>query len=303
MRKMHRSLYVAIASAAVVVGIGAVAQAQAVNPADKMRPESQSAPATESAHTGSWELPAITVTGEHPSVLREEDKVGSYGQPRWTAQRRFPRTRVYVVPEGKFEFEFWTRADVPKDDGPTEIQTMYEVEMGLPHRLQLDLYLVARTTGDDETYLDQKFEVRYAFADWGVLWGNPTLYVEYALIDRGSDKIEAKLLLGDELATGWHWGVNAVCEAELTGEQAREYALTGGLSYTVVDQKLSVGAEVEGSLADTNLDRGTYEKALLVGPSIQYKPLRNMHVDIAPLFGLTDDSPALKAFLNLGWEF
>lgn len=193
-------------------------------------------------------------------------------------------------------------ADIPKD-GPTEIQTMYEVEMGLPHRLQLDLYLVARTVGDDETYLDQKFEIRYAFADWGKLPGNPALYAEYALIDRGSDKAELKLLLGDELAPRWHWGVNAVYEAELSGEQEHEYALTCGLSYTVVDEKLSVGVEVEGSITDTKDDRGNFEKALLIGPSVQYRPLRNMHVDIAPLIGVSEDAPAARAFLNVGWEF
>ncbi|MEI6810069.1 MAG: transporter [bacterium] len=286
-----------------LTGLGYAGYAQVVNPADKQRPETKPEAVSEAVHVGSWELPAITVTGEQPAVLREEDKVGTYGQPRWTAHRRFPRTRIYVVPEGKFEFEFWTRADVPKDDGPTEIQTMYEVEMGLPHRFQLDLYLVARTTGDTETYLDQKFEVRYAFADWGKIPGNPTLYVEYALIDRGDDKVEIKLLLGDELAPRWHWGVNAVCESVLTGERDREYAVTAGLSYTVVDEKLSIGIEAEGAIADTKEDRGSFSKALLVGPSLQYKPLPNMHIDIAPLIGVTDDSPAAKAFLNIGWEF
>src|SRR5207244_1600322 len=43
-----------------------------------------------------YDLPAVTVSGARASDLREEDRVGTYGQPRWTATRRFPNTRVYV---------------------------------------------------------------------------------------------------------------------------------------------------------------------------------------------------------------
>src|SRR5262245_17120649 len=57
----------------------------------------------------SWELPPVTVVGESPSSLREEERIGPYGQPRWTAARRFPTTRVYVIPEGKVEVEGWAR--------------------------------------------------------------------------------------------------------------------------------------------------------------------------------------------------
>src|SRR6266436_9927032 len=79
---------------------------QVVNPADaQQRPSTQ--PQAQPEHLRSFELPAVTVVGEKPSDLREEDRVGSYGQPRWTATRRFPNTRVYVVPEGKIEGELW----------------------------------------------------------------------------------------------------------------------------------------------------------------------------------------------------
>ena len=91
----------------------------------------------------SWELPPITVTGQTNAGLREDEFVGSYGQPRWTTQRRFPRVRVYVLPEEEREFEYWTRVDVPKE-GPCEVQHFFEFEMGLPYRLQFDTYLVVR---------------------------------------------------------------------------------------------------------------------------------------------------------------
>src|SRR5258705_9911513 len=79
--------------------------AQVVNPADAQQRPAPQTPA-QPEHLRTFELPAVTVVGEKQSELREEDRVGSYGQPRWTATRLFPGTRVYVVPEGKLEFEY-----------------------------------------------------------------------------------------------------------------------------------------------------------------------------------------------------
>src|SRR6185369_6872624 len=42
----------------------------------------------------SYEMPPVIVTGENPDGLVSEDRIGSYEQPRWTATRRFPNTRV-----------------------------------------------------------------------------------------------------------------------------------------------------------------------------------------------------------------
>jgi hypothetical protein len=57
------------------------------------------------------------------------------------------------------------------------------------------------------------------------------------------DKIEGRLLFGDELAPRWHWGVNLNGEFETGGEREYEYQISGGLSYTVVDEKFQVGVE------------------------------------------------------------
>ena len=273
------------------------------NPADIRQ---EPAPSTESPgrHAGTWELPAITIEGVRPSPLREEERVGHYGQPRWTTHRRFPGTRVYVVPQGKVEFEYWLRLDVPRRAGPTEVQNFYEFEFGLPHRLQLDLYLVQRSAGEGgPTHLDQLFEIRYAFADWGKIPGNPTLYLEYALKDDAPDKVEAKLLLGGEIAAGWHWGSNLVFEGEVSGDEGHEHSATAGVSRTVMDEKLSVGGEAEVAFTNVAGARGHFTSAAYVGPSMQYRPLPNTYLDLAPLFGVTGKANAMKAFLNFGWEF
>lgn len=250
----------------------------------------------------SYELPAVQVVGQG-SGLREEDRVGAYGQPRWTATRRFPGTRVYVVPEGKVEIEYWLRPTFT-EDGETELRTLYEIEFGLPHRFQLDIYFRTDQDGDaGEILLGSQVEVRYALADWGVLWGNPTLYAEWVGLEQRPDKVEFKLLLGDELAPRWHWGVNAVAELETGGEREYEYQLTGGLSYTVIDERFSVGAEGIAIFADVKGDRGDFAQTYYVGPSFQYRPAPAFTINFAPLVGIGPDAGDAQMFLNLGYEF
>lgn len=292
----------AIAALAIAVGFADSLNAQVVNPADKQRPPQDAPP--DDRRPRSWELPPITIEAERLSNLREEDRVGGYGQPRWTATRRFPTTRVYVVPEGKVEFEYWTRVKTPRS-GPTTVQTQYEIEFGLPNRFMLDLYWVGEKTGSEGSmdFAEQKIELRYALADWGKLWGNPTLYAEYVSVNGGADVIESKLLLGDELAEGWHWGSNLVWEREIGDALTNVFELTGGLSHTIQDEKFSLGGEFKVEFEDDHFGRGDYTKSLEVGPSIQWRPLPGMHLDLAPLIGIGHDSRRSDIYFVFGYEF
>jgi hypothetical protein len=153
-------------------------RAQVANPADKQSGGAvdQSQQVGEDHHT--WVMPPVEVFGKAP--LREEDRIGEYAQPRWTAHRRFGETRVYVVPKGMVEFEYWLRPEVKKN-APTEFTSMYEFEFWLPGRTQVDLYAVAHKRGKDGGFAldEQKVEVRYALADWDKIFGNPTVYAKW----------------------------------------------------------------------------------------------------------------------------
>ncbi len=285
----------------------ATSSAQVINPADKQAvPRADlSLSDTPPQRLRTFELPAVVVEAERISQLREEDRVGPYAQPRWTATRRFPTTRVYVIPEGKVEFEYWTRIKTPRHGGASTVENQYELELGLPNRFMLDFYWTSEKTGEQGAldHTEQKVEVRYALADWGKLWGNPTLYEEYAMVDGESDVLESKLLLGDELAPSWHWGSNLVWERQLSDPKGNVFELTGGLSKTLMDEKFSLGGEVKVEFEDDNTDRGNYTKTLELGPSVQWRPAPGMHLDFAPLFGIGDDSRASDIYLVFGYEF
>ena len=94
--------------------------------------------ATTASRAQETKAPAVEVTGAAPGVLRQDSPVGPYSQPEWTTQRAFGASRVYVRPPGTLQFnQFWT----PEwKDGEVEHSFREEVEIGLPYRLQLDLY-------------------------------------------------------------------------------------------------------------------------------------------------------------------
>ncbi len=256
--------------------------------------------------TSEYNVKEVIIRADRP---KEEALIGPYKQPEWTMHRRFPGTRVYVqVAPGEVEFEQWMEFRVPKS-GNTQTRLSQELEIGLPYRLQLDLYVNTLHTRDEgnSTLVNRQFaaEMRWAFANWGEIPGNPTVYLEYAF-GNGFDVIEPKILFGDELAPNWHWGLNGVYEAAVAGgpDKTEEFKFTGALSNTLVDQQISLGAALEWA-SETSRSSGlpdVTEQELLLGPSFQLRIMDKGHLDIEPLWGLTDESKRMKVYVVFGWE-
>jgi hypothetical protein len=247
------------------------------------------------------QLPTVVVATNLPA-LEESSPVGPYQQPEWTTERRFPSTRVYLQQmPWNVGVEQWVRGRYFRD-GEAETRFQEEVEIGLPHRFQLDIYETWAI--DQNRRIDQQeasAELRYALADWGKIPLNPTLYLEYAEHDRTPNTLEGKLLLGTDFTRSLHWGLNLACEQELYGTQNTELAASQGLSYTLIDQKLSAGVEMEYYHEKSIGSRG--QNWFLIGPSLQWRPTPSTHLDLVPLIGCTHDSPTVEAYLVLGYDF
>jgi hypothetical protein len=246
-------------------------------------------------------LPDVVVSNTTPRMV-EDEGVGPYQQPEWTTDRRFPGTRVYLQQmPWNVGVEQWARLQTFRD-GTAGTRFQEEVEVGLPHRFQLDLYETWDIDQDRRTEQDEySAELRYALADWGKIPLNPTLYLEYAEHDHDANTLEGKLLLGTDLAPRWHWGLNLACEQGLSGIENTELAASQGFSYTLLDQKLGVGVEMEYYHEKA---KGTPEQnEFLIGPSVQWRPTSWSHLDLAPLIGCTHDSPKIEAYLVFGIDF
>lgn len=240
----------------------------------------------------------VMVSGS--DILLEEKPVGTFGEPEWVKQRRFSTTRIFVQKDPwEMGVEQWYRLRT-FDGGRVTQRSITEFELGLPYRMQLDIYEKASHDNSDDKGWQQDgvaVELRYALADWGVIPLNPTLYEEYAFAHDGSDVIESKILFGDDFGQGWHWGVNLIHETQVWGDRTHKFAVSGGISKTIVDSCFSVGIEGQWS-HETN----SRSEAIL-GPSIQWRPTNNTHLDLVTMAGLTDSSPNAECWLIFGFDF
>ncbi len=239
----------------------------------------------------------VVVSG---SELSEDKLTGVNAEPEWVQQRRFSTTRIYIQKDPwEVGLEEWYRVRT-LDGGRVTQRSQTEVEVGLPHRMQLDIYENAIHNNADGKGWQQEevaFELRYAFADWGVIPLNPTLYFEYAFCHEGADGSEPKLLFGDDFGQGWHWGVNFIHERRVWGAAEAEWRLAAGISKTLVDSCLSVGIEGQFTHAVGEKSEG------ILGPTVQWRPTANTHLDLVTMAGLTDTSPHAECWLIFGFDF
>lgn len=240
------------------------------------------------------------VTVDASDVLMEDAPNGVYGEPEWVQQRRFSLTRIYVQQDpGHVGVETWFRTR-HYDDGTTTLRSKNEIEIGLPGRIELDIYenLVDEDDGEGWHQEEVALELRYAFADWDKIWGNPTFYFEYAFRADGPDVIEPKLLFGGDFCKGWHWGANFIYEREVWGDEpGKEWGFSAGISKTLVDSCFSIGLEAQVTKPESE------DSELIAGPSIQWRPTDNSHVDLVALAGITDNAPNAECWFILGFDF
>ena len=76
-----------------------------------------------------------------------------------------------------------------------------------------------------------------------------------------------------------------------------------GVSYTITDQILSAGIEMKLESETENGARSPSPIEFDIGPSVQWRPTHNSHVDLVPLFGVTSDSPHAEVWVIVGFDF
>jgi len=246
-------------------------------------------------------LPEVVVTEK---VLVEEAVVSENQQPKWTVDGRVgPTTAAYVMPPGSFEFAHWWRPTTSRDDG-TEHVFQEELEFGWPYRVQTDFYLVHDVdSGGQWSYEATQVEGRWALANWGALPLNPTVYAEWKLANAAADAFEVKLLLAETLAPRWHWGMNVIYEQQVGDERTTEYAINQAVAYTLTDDRLWLGVEMEFVSESERGKRNDPTWEFLMGPSLQWRPTPHMQFSIVPLFGVTGDAPLVQGFVTFRVAF
>jgi hypothetical protein len=254
--------------------------------------------------------PAQAQPGQASNAAETRDGEASADerQPAWTARPLFGETGVYVMPKGATALVLGLRPTTARS-GPTTTESAYRAEFGLPARFQLGLHATGHTVdrGDAIGNIDaQALQIRWGLAEWGRVWGNPTVLAEWREASRGADLGTISLLLGDGTASGWRWGTNVAWTQEASGRREIARAWSAGVSYES-SRFASLGVETRLAFVDQLGTDGSIRTAmareLLAGPSIQIRPVRRMFITLAPLFGTSISSPRSRTTLAAGWQF
>ena len=250
----------------------------------------------------------VIASAPREGKYNDQRPFGANGQPEWTTARPFATTRTYVLAPRQFEVEQWYVLRTPRGEAPNHF---FETEFGfgLPCRLQLDLYEDYGVRGHDAPMKHEavRAEGRWAFADWDKIPLNPTLYLDVAEVHRAPDHIEGKLLLAHDFCE-WRWAGNVSYDQQMGGERATTIELSTGISRPIVDSKFNAGVEAKASRV-TGIGFRAEEDAInevLVGPTLQWRPMSNLHIDLCPLFGFTHSDrrdPRMELFLIVGFDF
>ena len=279
--------------------------------------------------------PAIIITGDElPSA---------YGAPGAFSRSRFsPITNGYVLPPGEVFAALIYQGDF-LDEGPSDHTLTQEVEIGVPYRFGVAFENAIEFFDGDTSNRSFSIETRWALADWGKIPLNPTLFAEYKFgtgkilheeaeeeemiedededmppddeemmreeEERGRpdqpDAYEFRLLLSEEIVKGVEWAFNAFLENEVSGDRGREWGFAQSIQMPIVlpRERLKVGLEMKYTNFTVKDTRGDPAHSFVIGPSMAYKPTARMRFDVAPLFGVTDESPDFQLFAVFSYAF
>ena len=214
----------------------------------------------------------------------------AYGAPTSFSQSRFsPLTNAYVLPPGAVYASLIYEDDVVHFRPPDHHWTQ-EVEIGLPYRFNVAFENNVQHFDGDTQDASFSVEGRYAFADWGKIPLNPTIFAEYKfglgniLHDEGAptpshkfgpggfdkdeetpDAYEFRLLLSEDFFDRVEWALNAFFEQELApGDRGREWGIAQsvvtpihfferGAATASSDYKNAHGKEVEAVAGASHL--------------------------------------------------
>ena len=213
-------------------------------------------------------IPQRTRRRPRPSAwcVTGDDIVSAYGAPSSFSEARFsPNITAYVLPPWTFYFGTIYEGDAFRHGPPDHLFTQ-EMEMGLPHRFGI------ATEGKFERFdggggpSTISVEMRYAFADWGKIPLNPTIFAEYKFgvgtirheegpppppgeeeEESGPPKVpdayEFRLLLADEFFQRIEWAANFFFEMEPTGDRGREWGVAQSIVTPIIfpHEQLKVG--------------------------------------------------------------
>jgi len=244
----------------------------------------------------------------------------------------------YTEPAGEIEINVYNDFSRGAGSLPRYSAQQIEIEYAFTNKLVSALYVDAQKSPDESYQFGAwKFETRYRLFEYGTVFLNPVLYVEYETErpanryisevlgrtdtpdppggPRTEHNIETKLILGEDIGKNFDVAFNWINEANLdTGHW--EFGYAAGLNYSLYRvernkadpwsvRSVKLGAELYGGLGDNwrglTLDPGVTQQ--YAGLNLKTAFSNDVNFTIGVAAGLTSPSEHALLRLQLGYEF
>ena len=236
-----------------------------------------------------------------------EELPSAYGAPPDLSHGRISTlTKSYVLSPFTFELEAGYEGSIFRHGLPAQL-FREEIEMGLPARftvgVQNQIEHLAGNTRDRSFTL----EARYALANWNKLPLNPAISAEYrfGLSNGLPDSGELALLISHDFPHEIEWAMNIFVDREFGGRESTSagFAQSTEVPVLLPEEKLEVGLEMQYRSGGETIEPERTIKGLVIGPTLAWRPTKNVRFDLSPLPGCSDHTPAVQVFGVFSFSF
>ncbi|MFN2475761.1 MAG: hypothetical protein ABR526_05390 [Chthoniobacterales bacterium] len=251
--------------------------------------------------------PAAEEVRERNVVVEAEELPSAYGAPPDLSHGRISTlTKSYVLAPFSFEVENTYTASVFRHASPEHLFGQ-EVEMGLPGRFTVGLQNQLQHLNGGTAERSFTVEGRYAFANWNKIPLNPAISAEYrfGVARKVGDSAEVALLVSHDFPHEVEWAMNLFVDREVSGRQSTAAGFAQSVEFPILlpEEKLEIGAEMQYRSRSEESGHLRTGKGLQVGPTLAWRPTKDLRLDLSPLFGCSAHTPAVQVFAVFSWSF
>ena len=236
-----------------------------------------------------------------------EELPSAYGAPPDLSHGRISTlTKSYVLAPFSFELEAGYEGDIFRHGLPAQLFRQ-EIEMGLPARFTVGVQNQIEHFAGDTSDRSFTLEARYALANWNKLPLNPAISAEYrfGLSNRLPDSGELTLLISHDFPHLIEWAANIFVDRDFGGRESISAGFAQSVEMPVLlpEEKLEIGVETQYRSGGETIGHEGTTKGLAIGPTLAWRPTKNVRFDLSPLLGCGDHTPAVQVFAVFSVSF
>ncbi len=247
---------------------------------------------------------------ENRSVVVEAEAgelPSAYGAPPDLSHGRISTlTKSYVLSPFSFELEAGYEGDIFRHGLPSQLFRQ-EIEMGLPARFTVGIQNQIEHFAGETRDRSFTLESRYALANWNKLPLNPAISAEYrfGLSNALPDSGELALLISHDFPHLIEWAMNIFVDHDFGGHESTSAGFAQSVEVPVLlpEEKLEVGIEMQYRSGGERIGRNGTVKGLAIGPTLAWRPTKRARLDLSPLIGTSDHTPAVQVFAVFSFSF